>query len=112
MAERRSLKEGVQAASDVAASLEKQFVFGDKVNSALPTATPAAAAIVEGREEKGHTGKPVSRIPLTTRVRSDFATALKRASLERELNGVFPHTLQDLLEEALEPWLRTNGYLT
>ena len=110
MADRRSLVEGVKPASDMAASLEKQFVFGDKVNFAPHT--PATAATTEVREEKGHAGKPVSRIPLTTRVRSDFATALKRASLERELQGVFPHTLQDLLEDALEPWLRTNGYLT
>lgn len=109
MADRRSLKESVKATSDVAESLEKQFVFGDKVNPAPPT--PAAPTMVEVREEKGHAGKPVSRVPFTTRVRSDFATALKRASLERELNGVFPHTLQDLLEDALEPWLRTNGYL-
>ena len=112
MADRRSLVEGVKPASDMAASLEKQFVFGDKVNSAPHTPATATAAAVEVREEKGHTGKPVSRIPLTTRVRSDFATALKRASLERELQGVFPHTLQDLLEDALEPWLRANGYLT
>ena len=53
----------------------------------------------------------VARSPLTTRVRADFAAALKRASLERQLKGVFPQTLQDILEEALEPWLRSNGYL-
>ena len=50
-------------------------------------------------------------MPLTTRVRADFAAALKRASLERQLDGVIPNTLQDILEEALEPWLRSNGYL-
>jgi hypothetical protein len=54
----------------------------------------------------------VSRVGLTTRIRSDFAAALKRASLERQLNGVSPHTLQDILEEALQPWLRSNGYLS
>jgi len=54
---------------------------------------------------------PVSRTPLTTRIRTDFATALKRASLERQLSGTVPNTLQDILEEALEPWLRSNGYL-
>jgi hypothetical protein len=51
-------------------------------------------------------------VPLTTRVRSDFASALKRASLERQLSGVTPNTLQDILEQALEPWLRSNGYLS
>ena len=47
----------------------------------------------------------------STKVRSDYAAALKRASLERQLNGVYPNTLQDILEEALEPWLRSNGYV-
>jgi len=38
--------------------------------------------------------------------------ALKRASLERQLQGTEPSTLRDILEEAIEPWLRTNGYLS
>jgi hypothetical protein len=56
-------------------------------------------------------GKAVSRVPLTTRIRSDFAVALKRASLERQLQGVEPSAILDILEDALEPWLRTNGYI-
>jgi hypothetical protein len=51
------------------------------------------------------------RMPLTTRIRSDLATALKRASLERQLSGEKPNTVQDILEEALEPWLKDRGYL-
>jgi hypothetical protein len=51
-------------------------------------------------------------VPLTTRVRADFAAALKRASLERQLSGVLPNSLQDILDDALEPWLRANGYLS
>ncbi|RUL89456.1 hypothetical protein TsocGM_01400 [Tautonia sociabilis] len=53
----------------------------------------------------------LSRVPLSTRIRSDFSAALKRASLERQLAGVEPNTLQDILEQAVEPWLRSNGYL-
>lgn len=41
-----------------------------------------------------------------------MAKALKRASLERQLQGVEPSRLQDILEEALEPWLKANGYLS
>ncbi len=41
----------------------------------------------------------IARAPLTTRVRADFAAALKRASLERQLKGVFPQTVQDILED-------------
>jgi hypothetical protein len=40
-----------------------------------------------------------------------FAAALKRASLERQLNSVEPNTLQDILEQAIEPWLKSNGYI-
>ncbi|MHC5540635.1 hypothetical protein ACYOEI_20650, partial [Singulisphaera rosea] len=58
-----------------------------------------------------NTTATLSRVPLSTRMRSDFAAALKRASLERQLEGVEPNTLQDILEQAVEPWLRNNGYL-
>ena len=54
---------------------------------------------------------PPGRVPISTRMRADFATALKRASLERQLSGIEPNTLQDILEQAVEPWLRSNGYL-
>ena len=53
----------------------------------------------------------INRVPLSTRMRADFAKALKRASLERQLEGVEPNTLQDILEEAAEPWLKSNGYI-
>jgi hypothetical protein len=52
-----------------------------------------------------------NRVPLSTRMRADYAELLKRASLERQLEKVQPNTLQDILEEAVEPWLRSNGYL-
>lgn len=51
------------------------------------------------------------RTPFTTRVREDLASALKRASLERQLQGIEPSAVQDILDEALEPWLKANGYL-
>ncbi len=100
MAERRPLVAGLKPAGDVSPALETAFVYGDKAAPDKPA---------KGREPKGR--KPVGRLPLTTRVRSDFSSALKRASLERQLAGEFPNTLQDLLEEALEPWLRGHGYI-
>ena len=107
--ERRSLIEGLNPAG-VDRSLEKEFVYSGKPKPPeAPPAAPAPAA--ETREGKGQSRSAINRMPLTTRVRADFAAALKRASLERQLNGVTPHTLQDILEEALEPWLRNNGYL-
>ncbi len=107
MAERKSLVEGLKT---VDPSLEKDFVFNNK---AKPQPKPASQAPApETREGKAPTDNPVGRLPLTTRVRSDFAAALKRASLQRQLSGERPNTLQDILEEALEPWLRSHGYLS
>ena len=99
MAERRSLTEGLKATPPpIDVSKEKAFVFGDK--EPPKPAAPVAASTT------------LNRVPISTRIRDDFARALKRASLERQLEGREPNTLQDILEEAIEPWLKANGYLS
>lgn len=105
MSERRSLVEGLkQTPLPIDPQREKEFVFqskhtGERQIDGKPTG--AASAPV-----------PVSaRAPISTRIRADYATALKRASLERQLSNTEPNTLQDILEEAIGPWLKTNGYL-
>ena len=103
--ERRPLTAGLKTDPAV----EQEFVRSGRVppaDATEPAANPAAP-----RETKTRSANAVSRSPLTTRVRTDFAEALKRASLQRQLDGIEPNTLQDILEEALEPWLRKNGYL-
>jgi hypothetical protein len=105
MSARRKLVEGVRPDP----TTEKEFVHSGKPKPTEPGQPPAEAAAP--RETKRNSANAVSRAPLTTRIRSDFGAALKRASLERQLNGTTPYTLQDILEEALEPWLRKNGYL-
>lgn len=96
MAERRSLTEGLKATPPpIDAGKEKAFVFGEKEPAKPTIAVPA-----------------LNRVSISTRVRDDFARALKRASLERQLEGREPNTLQDILEEAIEPWLKSNGYLS
>jgi hypothetical protein len=103
MAERRSLIEGVRPATPPADpsrdKAEKDFVFGEQARGAVPIA------------QASPTIATVARSPFSTRLRTDFTAALKRASLERQLNGIEPHTLQDILEQAVEPWLKSNGYL-
>jgi hypothetical protein len=111
MAERRPLVAGLKPESGIDPNVEAQFVFAGKAKADEPP-PPKAPPAAEARDGKGQAGSAVSRVPLTTRVRSDFAAALKRASLQRQLEGVYPQTLQDILEEALEPWLRANGYLS
>ena len=50
-------------------------------------------------------------VPVTVRLRPEIASALKRASLERQLNGVPTYTQQDIVEEALLPWLQAEGLI-
>ncbi len=106
--ERRSLLEGLRSTPPVERDLEEAFIYGSKPKE-TPASPPTPISDSTPREGKAAT-QP--RVPLTTRVRADFALALKRASLERQLNGMEPNTLQEILEESLEPWLRANGYLT
>jgi len=95
MADRRTLTEGLKATPPpIDTSKEREFVYAGKESAG------GGAAVT------------LSRTPISTRVRADFALALKRASLERQLKAIEPNTLQDILEEAIEPWLKTNGYLS
>lgn len=106
MSGRRALVEGLKPTEGAAdPKKEKAFVFGEKEGAApeqpdgpLPASIRSAA-------------NGLSRVPMSTRMRADFSAALKRASLERQLAGIEPNTLQDILEQAVEPWLRNNGYL-
>ena len=95
MSDRRSLTDGLKATPPPADTVqaEKKFVYGEKGQGTL-TSSPV-----------------MNRVPFSTRMRADFAIALKRASLERQLEGVEPNSLTDIFEAAIEPWLKANGYL-
>lgn len=109
MSDRKSLIQGLKTSSTADTIREKEFVYSDsRKQNPLPTPSTTPA---EPLDTKTQPRNSVSRVPLTTRIREEYATALKRASLERQLNGIHPQTLQDILEDALEPWLRSNGYL-
>jgi hypothetical protein len=100
MAERRALIDGLKPAKPaVDSTVESDFVYGEKTRgggSVVPA--PATTPIV-------------ARSPLSTRIRTDYGKALKRASLDRQLRGIEPSSVCDILEQALEPWLKGNGYL-
>jgi hypothetical protein len=99
MTERRKLVEGLKPSQPpVDPQKENAFVYGEK---ATEDTTKRQLVLVN-----------LPRVPLSTRIRSDFAAALKRCSLERQLQKIEPNTLQDILEQAIEPWLKTNGYLS
>lgn len=97
MAERRPLVEGLKPPA-VDPKREAEFVYDKKPTDREPGTAANASP-------------PIGRSPLSTRIRTDFVVALKRASLERQLHGVEPHTLIDILEQAIEPWLKSNGYI-
>lgn len=100
MSERRSLVEGIKS--------QPVPNLNDREREFLLAAKPKTDPVSVDRSP----APQVARSPLSTKMRSDYAAALKRASLERQLRGVEPNTVQDILEEAIEPWLKANGYLT
>lgn len=95
MTGRRNLVEGLKDTPSPADTIavEKEFVYGKK-GQGVAVAAPT-----------------LNRVPFSTRLRADFAAALKRASLERQLQGVEPNSLTDIFEVAIEPWLKANGYV-
>ncbi len=106
MVERRTLIEGLKQTPAVEPTIERDFVYagkpvlgGEGTNKSIPVAPSAATAAI-------------ARAPISTRIRSDYGAALKRASLERQLAKVEPNTISEILEVALEPWLKANGYLS
>jgi hypothetical protein len=103
MTKRRSLLAGVSAKPQENPSAEKQFVYGEK-------ASPPTPAMLEPTAVRAST--KINRVPFTTRLRTDLAEAVKNASLQRQLQKIEPNQVQEILESALEPWLRANGYLT
>ena len=107
MAERRALVEGLRTASPAERAREAEFVFGE----AERPHQSSRSEVRPSRETNAQTPMVVGRVPLTTRIRADLATALKRASLERQLASVEPNSVQEILESALEPWLHEKGYL-
>lgn len=123
MAERRSLVEAIREISpDVDPVAAADFINnGTPKSAARPSerkepAQPAVAVSLpapttEQPEAKDGQSNHMGRAPLTIRFPTRFAKALKHASLDRQMKGIEPYKLQDILELVVEPWLRTNGYL-
>lgn len=95
---RRSLVEGLKETPAVDPKIEQQFVKGKaSTNEAPPPKVTNSASI--------------ARSPISTRMRIDLAEALKRASLQRQLEKIEPSSLTEILEAAVEPWLKEHGYI-
>ncbi len=94
MAERRTLIDGITPATS---PMEQQFM--------------SSAKSTNGYEAMKKATTDASGASLSTRIRPEYVALLKRASLERKLNGIEPNSLRDILEDALKPWLQAHGYL-
>lgn len=104
MTQRRSLVDGLQETPAVD-EIEKQFVYGEK--AAAEKEQPDSRASEAEQQQVMPQFK--GRVPLTTRCRPELASAIKRASLERQLQGMEPSRIQDIIEQALEQWLANNA---
>jgi outer membrane biosynthesis protein TonB len=120
MAKRRSLADGLENTPKADPKTEQAFVQKAKKPNPTPTKKPdkpkaqpaePAPVIAPEAEPEQSPEQITGRSPLSTRLRSDIGAALKRASLERELAKLAPHTVQGILEHVLEPWLKELGYL-
>ena len=98
----------VQESRTTPADASRQRLSQPPAPFAQPSATVPSA---RQRRSKSAGVTPVGLIPVTVRLRPELAGALKRASLERQLQGDELFTQQELVERALEPWLRSEGYL-
>ncbi len=86
-----------------------------------PTETPPPEQPVEAREVKPKRAvKPQAApqylnhritISVTTRLEQRTADALRRAHLEQKLRNVRPATQQEIIELAVQAWLKENGFL-
>ena len=101
MAERRSLTTVVNSIPHTDPEVMRAFVTQEKMAAASPphTAMPKPAPSFQ----------PVGLIPITVRLRPEIAGALKRASLERQLDNAEFFSQQEIVERALAAWLRENS---
>ncbi len=103
MTNRRSLVEGIspdQSVSVPVPDVEKKFVSAGKLPSVEEPETSMSSPI-----------QTTVLVPLSTRIKPEISQALKRASLERRLGGKQVSTVQEIIEAALEEWLREERYL-
>lgn len=123
MAERRPLAAAVNQFSGADPDQVRAFITQEtKPVAPSPVAETETKRAVETEREFHATPRkpakrkpsklqPVGLIPVTIRLRPEIAGALKRASLERQLNGEETFTQQEIVENALEPWLEAEGYI-
>jgi hypothetical protein len=119
MPKRRSLADRIKSTPKADPTQAAAFIYGDPKRSPAPPTTgpgepsesPTPAPALPSKPVESSPKRVRGKWPISTTVRDDIGDALKRASLMRQLEGVTPNTIQDIIELVLEPWLKANGYL-
>lgn len=96
---RRTLEEGLAGGlTDNVSEEARKFVHGESTDS-VPSSTT--------KIDDGKTILPqmTGRHALTIKLDPQVASDLKRLSLQRQLDGIEPRTMQDMAEEAIIAWL-------
>ena len=108
--DRRPLTEGLKPEAEVDPEAARAFVFQKrKPEPAVTESTPDASTRLAASPV--NPAAQSALVPLTARIPAEMFQALKRASFERQLQGVVPSSMQAIVEEALLPWLRKHKYL-
>ncbi len=111
-----TLKRDQESPPTVDPATEATFVRGPGTLQAAPAPTsPAAPAASMPPAAQPNPPQAAALapglIPVNVRIRPDLAGALKTASLTRQLHGITPFCKREIVEQALETWLRAEGYL-
>ena len=118
---RRSLMQGLKTPDGVSPDAAQAFIKQDPQPD-VPRNTPVLFTQDQNTQDIASSNvKPPKRkkskltitalVPVTVRLDPEIAGALKRASLERQLDGEETYTQQDLVTMTLQPWLIAQGYL-
>jgi hypothetical protein len=81
--------------------------------TALKQPEPVSEAAMSAGEPPrsfASTGTGASNGAINARIDPVITTTLLRASLDRRIAGIAPHTQREIIAEALTDWLNRNGY--
>jgi hypothetical protein len=108
--DRRPLSDGLKPEPEVDPELAREFVYQGKSKS-VPSPEPKQASRSQLAADSVTPAAQEALVPLTARIAGKKFHATKRASFDRQLQGVKPNTIQDIVDEALTSWLKKHGYL-
>lgn len=101
--DRRPLTEGLKPGPEVDPKVAAEFVFQNKPEPKRAAKEIAPATATALPFAPINTAAQDALVPLTARIPMVKFQALKRASFDRQLQGIEPNTMHDIVEEALTP---------